>query len=233
MSKIGRNVRLMAERVLSAKEDALLIALKDCTRQRYISPERVTVAFNEIFRPPGTVLWFEWRRREFVDMGGNMRTTTDQEALLYLFCLDEGKRRSEVSWRSLSPAERRRAKNLGKFVDNERTHRKGRPIKVNVPLILYIAFTLEAMSGRTFRISRPANSRLIRPPGGPMFRALMAGLALHMERAKPESVADVLQLTKTDKFQRLAERFGLARDAQAVATRPNEFLLVVGLSRKT
>jgi hypothetical protein len=227
-------VRLIAERVLSAKEQALLTALQDCARRHSISPEHVTGAFSRLVHIPGTLLWLEWRRRGFVDMGGDVRTTTDHEALLDLLCLDEGKRRSEVSWRSVSPAERRRAKNLGKFVDSEATHRKGRPIKVDVPLILYIAFTLEATTGRKFRISRPDNSRPIRPPGGPMFRALMAGLALHMERApKPESVVDILRVTKTDRFRRLSETLGLPRHAAAVETRPNEFILVVGQSRGT
>jgi len=167
-------------------------------------------------------------------MGVDLRTTTDHETLLGLFCLDEGKKRSETSWRSLSPEERRRAKKLGKFVDSDATHRKGRPITVDVPLILYVAFTLEAMTCSTFGISRPDNSHAVRLPGGPMFRALMAALALHVDQPpKLESVADILKLTKTDRFQGLSERLGLARHAEAVAMRPNEFLLITGLSRKT
>jgi hypothetical protein len=226
-------VRLIAERVLSAKEQALLTTLQDCARRHSISPERVSAAFKRIIRTPGSLLWSEWRRRGFVEMPVDLRTTTDHETLLDLFCLDEGKNRSKTSWRSLSPEERRRAKKLGKFVDGEATHRKGRPITVDVPLILYVAFTLEAMTCSTFGISRPDDSRAVRPPGGPMFRALMAALALHVERApNPESVADIVQLTKTDRFQRLSERLGLARHAEAVANRPNEFILAIGLSRR-
>lgn len=103
----------------------------------------------------------------------------------------------------------RRGREFAAFVMAEdRILQRGRRVDVDIPLLLFLIYTIEGLIGRPFPYSRPAveNAAHRRPPDGPAFRLLRAAYSFasvkhHVRPAGLESLYRVVRLARSDGFR--------------------------------
>lgn len=235
----GQNVR--------AAQDWLISAFSAAAHRYGFEPSETNLAL--LSQPPMSVQDFELQKRY---RGGPwpLSTSLAKDAAAALFALTAGlppDRKRE----DLSRAQRRKADGQAAlFFSNDRVWAKGRPIETNIPLLLYLVFTIEGVINKRFPMSRPSTPlpgslQGQTPPCGPAFDVLRAAYALASVKLsvmppKAETVYASVDVARSDAFRRKLEA---CRNAYArldgpglslrdfVATRPAEAALVFAEAR--
>lgn len=156
--------------------------------------------------PPLSVMDWTLRRASISPDAGGMPWVKDAATALHAFRTGGD---PDVDRKSLTKAERRSADTQAQyFVSVGRIWQKGLPVDFDIPLLLYLIFSIEILTGRRFPQSRP-NSDLNKrtPPGGPAFRLLQAAYSLASFRAPVmpsgmETIYQVALIARTDAFKR-------------------------------
>jgi hypothetical protein len=144
-----------------------------------------------------------------------------------------------ASWEQLDQKERRSANKLATYVGSERLFPRQRPSEINIRLALYLVFALEELLGGKLPFSRPPDGGI---PGGPAFETVLAAMALVQARAEPYAgtpsrpnkagLANIVEITRTEEFDRLLLQQGFERTPHDVLWHGNAIALTVALVRK-
>jgi hypothetical protein len=233
-------------------EDALDAALMKCG---LIETERREEVLCRLVELPASLREpIDQRRGLFGASDSKLRNffKPDGDTLAQLLCLNHGQLGAGATWKALSRAERMAARRLWDWfadLSDSSTYPKGRPAELDAALVLYLGFVLqEALGRRKFGYSTAADSSR---RGGPMLRALMAALNVHVadERRQqvaldclgpigvretpalpiPATVLRVVKLANAQAFRTWADRFAFPLTSTAVADHPAEFRHLVAL----
>jgi hypothetical protein len=174
------------------------------------------------------------------------RRIFDPHAAVALLRLENRYLAPEVTWKMLSRAERKSAKLLWDF--SGKSHglnvtQRGHPTAIDPALVLYCVRVLCEASGKAkFQFKRPMNGG---PPGGPMWRALLAALPmaqlfLAQRFGTPvidftrhaESLAEIVHLTCTPHFKERPEELAFGDEPDDVAINPFRCRAAVSYARQ-
>jgi hypothetical protein len=203
-------------------------ALDRCVKQYGIS---FSEAWERLTDIPPVLLLPDVEANEGLDLGG-------QASLLRV---SQGRfaESETVQWEQLDKKERRSAKKLAAFLDSKLSFPRQRPAEINVRLALYLIFALEELLGRKLPFSRSAVGG---PPRGPAFKAVFAALILAQARVEPKAtkspkpntagLASVVEITRTEEFDRLLREQGYERTSAGVRDYGHSIALTIGLARK-
>jgi hypothetical protein len=159
----------------------------------------------------------------------------DGDAAARIFRLNRGRPNSDIKWKDLSRAERKRARRLWTWAleSSLDTAPQGRPNKIDPAMVLYCACVIAEACGKPhLRFSRPA---LGGAPSGPMWRALMKALPLahsflnlgrrpedmHAFGGRPEAVVDTLKIARSKEFKTYCRNFGIVVTSNGIAGHPS------------
>jgi hypothetical protein len=158
----------------------------------------------------------------------------------------EGRPAPGVTWKGLSPAERKRAKRLwDRTLDaGVESSAQGRPSVVDGALVLYCTRVLEEAGGLSFGFSRPAAGGA---PTGPWWRALMVAypiaqsfiagidgpnsLARREIRPDAETIRDIVRTARSKQFKICTSELNLGPTAADVAEHPAAFRQALMVAR--
>jgi hypothetical protein len=167
----------------------------------------------------------------------------DGDAAARMLRLNAGKPDLPATWTALNSSERKRAKLLWRSALDSSLDStpQGRPSVIDTALVLYCSRVLTEACGRDrFEFSR---SPMGGPPGGPMWRALMAALPLaelFLARVDggsafipskfsvhSETIAEIVKVDRSSAFKVLCRKKKLGRTAGDVAQHPASFRIAM------
>jgi hypothetical protein len=213
----------------------LLQALAECG----VDDAEIAQVAQQLARPPLTFRPDPTRLRGF-----------DRDTAARLLSVDENRPDPHATWKSLSRAQRKRAKRSWDWLARDHglsaTPQGRRPL-IDAALVLYCIRVLCEASGQPrFKFSRPPAGDLF---GGPMWRALNEALPLAQQflaarfgtpaipRNKidhhAEAIAGIAKLTRSTQFEKWCRRLGLGPRADDVATNASTFRLAIAYARKS
>jgi hypothetical protein len=158
---------------------------------------------------------------------------------------DDRQPNPDVKWGTLSRSDRKRARRTWTWALDAGldTSPQGRPRKIDPALVLYCAHVVAEGCGEPrCTISKPPAGGA---PGGPMWRALMAGLPLAQSflacidgsQCKPqgisnaETIVDILKTARSKKFEACCRKLAIGSHAEDVAEHPATFRLALARAR--
>jgi hypothetical protein len=176
--------------------------------------------------------------------------TFDGDTAARLLRLHEGRPDPHAKWKTLSLAERKRARRLWTWIGE--THGlsitpQGRSPVIDPALVLYCTRVLCEASGRPqFTFSRPADGGT---PRGPMWRVLIEALPIAQRflalrfrtpviacseiNSHAESVAEIVKRSRSKHFKDWCQKLDLGPEADNVAGNPSTFRLAIAYARKS
>lgn len=246
-AQLTTGVELIAIDEISPEEEALDAALIECGVTE--TGQRDQIFDRLIDLPGGLQEPIDHRRGLYGTSHRASRRAlfkSDRDTLAVMLRLKQGRFDLGAAWKELSRAERMAAMRLWDWftdLSNSSAEPKGRPAELDAALVLYLAFVLREAFGREkFGYSTDPYSR---KRGGPMLRALMAALNVHVARErrqqaaldclrpigmrdtpappKPEAVLRIIKLVNKPAFKASADNFGLPLCSGGVAENPAQF----------
>ena len=208
------NVRDWASNVAGAEEWLHAAFLAGARRYGFDADESALARLSEF--PTAVMDWTLLRASGQADTA-DWPWMKDAAAAIYAF---ENDLNPDLERRSLSKAERRSADaRADYFASTNRIWQRGRPVDVDVPLLLYLIFSIEVLIGRRIPLSRrndelTGNLRGKKPPGGPAFRLLRAAYSLASVRhgvvpSGVETIYKVALIARADGFKEKLALVGL------------------------
>ena len=174
----------------------------------------------------------------------------DRDVAALLLRLNEGHPVPDAKWKTLSRAERKRAKRLWDWTGEAHglsVAPQGRPPAIDPALVFYcIRVLCEASGLPQMEFSRPPSGGR---PSGPMWRALIEALPIAQEflalrfgtpaisRSEisdhAEAIAEIATLTRSEHFKKYCQQFGLGVGSDDVAANPATGRAAVYYARKS
>jgi hypothetical protein len=203
-----------------------------------VDDAKIPQVTRQLVRPPLTFRPDPTRLRGF-----------DRDMAARLLCVDENRPDPHATWKSLSRAERKRARRSRDWLARDHglsATPQGRPPIIDAALVLYCIRVLCEASGRPrFKFSRPPAGGLF---GGPMWRALNEALPLAQRFLEvrfgtpaippnkidnhAEAIAGIAKLTRSRQFEKRCRLLGLGPRADDVARNAATFRLAIAKARK-
>jgi hypothetical protein len=159
---------------------------------------------------------------------------------------ETGQPHPEATWKSLTRAERKRARSLWEWARDTSLEpgRRGRPQEMDSALVLYCSRVLaEECEKPKFKFSRPVDGG---NPRGPMWRVLTAALPLaesylalmNGEDFTPrniehhaETIAEIVTVSRTEEFEAQCLALGLQLTPSDIAQHPGTYRYAMMLVR--
>jgi hypothetical protein len=226
--------------------EPLLRALSECGKRYHLIRNQRMLAqtIARLIEPPASLQIPTPTRTALPNSLLNAVVPFDPDAAARMLRFDKGHPDPDAKWKALSRAERKRAKRLWTWALDVTldTAPQGRPHRIDAALVLYCARVVAEGCGQIrFKLSKPP---LGGPPGGPMWRALMAALPLAQcflasaeaparegRGNRAETIADILKTARSKQFDSCCRELGIGTSANDVANNPGKFRLALTRAR--
>jgi hypothetical protein len=225
------------------EQKPLIDALRKCGLRTFLILETAT----RLTEPPASLHLPAPSRIERANTLINDMVEFDGDMAAQMLRREEGQPDPGASWKALSRAERKRARNLWAWTLDTgfETAPQGRPHMIDGALVLYCSRVIAAACGQSrFKFSRPPGGG---SPYGPGWRALMAALPL-AERFltridgnrlpelrdlgdRAETIADIVKTARSKGFDEQCRRLQLGPTFGDVAQHPAAFRHALMLAR--
>jgi hypothetical protein len=226
---------------VAPEADRLFRALLECGIQ---DPQVLAHTLERLSAPPVSLHVPSPGRISLMNQVIDSIVPFDKDIAARWLRLNDGSPDPDATSKSLTRAERKRAKRLRDWVLDAglETAPQGRPADIDGALVVYCTWTIAEASQKPLTFSRPSAGG---KPRGLMLGALMAALPLaqsflmradgtagpNPHEISSDAVAGIVATMRSPEFQACCRGLGIGTTAQNVAEHPGRFRLALTLAR--